>query len=205
MLSANPNVDSKKQYDEKDLLLQVALGDEPAFHHLFDQYKQKIYSFSYYLTRSEAMAEEITQEVFIKIWIHRERLQEINYFTSWLKTIVRNHAYNYLLRIANEKLNLQKAASGIEYEACVTETDVLGREYDKLLDQAISQLSPQQKKVYLLSRKEGLKHKTIADEMGITVNTVKNHMKAALNAIRSYLETHTELMVLVALTLFFRE
>ncbi len=196
---------SPLKYDEITVLTRVARGDEPAFHQLFDQYKQKVYSFAFYLTRSEAMAEEITQEIFIKVWIHRKILSEINYFTSWLKTIVRNQSYNYLRRIANEKIMLRGIASSAEFQASVTETDVLTREYGQLLEHAIAQLPSQQRKVYLLSRQEGLKHKVIAEKMGITVSTVKNHMKAALDSIRLYLEAHAEITVLIALAIFLGE
>ena len=196
---------SELQYNEKELLTRLAAGEEPAFRQLFGQYKQRIYSFAFFLTRSESLAEEITQEIFIKIWINREKFTEINYFASWLRTLVRNQAYTYLRRIAHEKLILHEISLGMAHDSLSTETDVTDREYGRLLHQAIEQLPPQQKKVYLLSRKDGLKHKAIAAEMDISVNTVKNHLKAALKSIRSFLDSHTDSLVLIAMALIFKE
>ena len=189
-------------HTEKELLTRLTNGDEPAFRRLFDLYHQRVYSFAFFLTHSEILAEEIVQEVFIKIWMNREKFTEINYFASWLRTVVRNQAYTYLRRIAHEKLILQELSHTSPHS---TETEVLDREYSLLLQQAIEQLPPQQKKVYLLSRKDGLKNDAISAEMGISVNTVKNHLKAALKSIRSFLDARTDALILVAMALFFKE
>lgn len=188
-------------YNENELLAKVALGEETAFRELFERYKHKIYSFALYLTHSDSIAEEVTQEIFIKIWNHRSQLQEINYFKSWLRVLIRNHTYTILHRIAQERIILKKISVQTDSHASVTEIDVLTREYNRLLDQAIARLPTQQKKVYVMSRKEGMKHDMIADEMGISLNTVKNHMKAALRSIRLYIEDHTDILVLTIFSL----
>jgi RNA polymerase sigma-70 factor (family 1) len=198
-------VPTEPSYNEKEILQQIAAGEEPAFAQLYDRYHQKLYSFAFFLTRSAELAEEITQEIFIKIWTHRHELSGINYFNSWLRTLVRNQAYDQLRRLAHERLIFKAIAYGPEPNAPVTETDVADREYNRLLERAIDQLSPQQKIVYRLSRQEGLAQEAIAQSMGLSLNTVKNHMKAALRSIRTYLDKHTDTLILLAIALFLSE
>jgi RNA polymerase sigma factor (sigma-70 family) len=91
-------------YDEREILARVARGDQYAFRLLFDRHRDKVYSFALFLTRFEPTAEEITQDVFTKAWTHREELPKLDYFLSWLRTVARNEAYNYLKRKARERL-----------------------------------------------------------------------------------------------------
>lgn len=158
-----------------------------------------------FLTRSELMSEEITQEIFIKIWTHRSELTEINYFNSWLKTVIRNFTYNYLRRIAHEKIILANIQISSETQSSITENTVTFREYEQLLQKAIDQLPEQQKKAYLLSRKNGLKYEAIATEMNLSPNTVKKHIRLAIHSIQHFLDSHTDIMILVALALFFKD
>jgi RNA polymerase sigma-70 factor (family 1) len=180
----------------------VAGGSEPAFRELYDAYHQRIYSFALFITHTDILAEEITQEIFIKVWTHRQGLSGINNFNAWLKTLVRNHSYTYLNRLARERLVLTETKRRREGETYSTEADIQDNEYSRLLKEAVSQLPEQQKKVYLLSRQDGLKHEEIAGQLGISVNTVKNHMKAALKGITAFLHGRTDALILLALALF---
>lgn len=190
--------------ENEQLILQgVAAGDEHAFRQLFELYRQKVYSFALHLTRSDVMAEEIAQEIFLKIWIHRRQLSDIVYFNAWLKTLVRNLSFTWLRRLALEASLLRDLQVRTAEENLDTENTLRIREYRRLLEKAISELSPRQREVYLLSRQQGLSHAAIADQLGLSVNTVKNHMKEALNNLRRFLESHS-LALAPAILLWFR-
>jgi RNA polymerase sigma-70 factor (ECF subfamily) len=190
-------------YNEKELLLQISKGSEPAFRQLYNAHHQHIYSFALFLTRSDILAEDITQEIFIKIWTLRNQLAGVGNFNAWIRTVVRNHTYTYVTRLAREQLILKEIAGNSEEGVNQTETDVLDHEYSRLLQQAIEQLAPQQKKVYLLSRQQGLKQEAIAAEMDLSVQTVKNHMKAALRNIKNFISSRTDVLIAIGLALFF--
>ena len=190
-------------YHEYELLQQVAQGYEPAFRQLYDAHHQRIYSFALFITHSDILAEEVTQEIFIKVWTHRAELSGIRNFSAWLKTLVRNQAYTYLGRLAKERLILQEIGQRSPHSSNDTETAVLDQEYNRLLQEAINQLPSQQQKVYLLSRHQGLKHEEIAQHLGLSVNTVKNHMKAALQHIKHFLNGRIDATIALALALFF--
>lgn len=191
-------------YTERELLLQVAEGSTIAFQHLFDLYRNKIYSLGMYLTRSEFLAEEIVQDVFMKVWENREQLAGIQYFNAWLRTVAKNTCCNYLRTMALEKLAMNQLAANTATETASSENEVIARQYEQIIDAAIQQLPAQQKKVYLLSRKAFKKQEEIAHELNISVYTVKEYMKLAQRSIRRYLENRTELVVLTAVVFYLK-
>ncbi|MEA5005391.1 MAG: RNA polymerase sigma-70 factor [Rikenellaceae bacterium] len=171
-------------YDDNKLLSLVANGNEAAFHQLYRLHHQRIYSFAFFLTSSDLLAEEVTQEIFIKIWNHRAELSEIKVFEAWVKTLVRNQCYTFLNRLAKERLIFQNINNqGIQVSSS-TEEKYISEEYITLLRQAVDHLSEQQKKVFLFSRIDGMRLDEIAIKMGLSINTVKSHIKAALKNIR---------------------
>ena len=184
---------------EKQLLIQASQGDEKAFRELYNMYRSKIYSIACKLTGVESAAEDIVQEVFIKLWMHRDKMSEINYFNSYLNTITRNHIFNTLRKIAHEDAFLRNLLSKSEKTDKDSFDTVVYNQLQKLVNSAVELLPPQQKKIYLLSRSEGLDHKEIAEKLHISKSTVKGHMVQALRFIKKYLTAHTDhaLMVLI--------
>lgn len=181
---------SPATFEMAELLKSIANSELDAFRCLYDHYLQKVYAYSYFLTRSSEQAEDLTQELFAKIWIKRTELKSIENFDAWLTTLVRNSAYNYLKRNAVEQKALRKIQVSQHLESLSVEDSLINKEYSKIYQEAINQLPPQQKKVFLLSRNEGLKQEEIASNLGISLNTVKNHMKAALFSIRTYMKSY---------------
>jgi len=184
-------------HNEKALLLRVAEGDEIAFRMLYDHYRKKIYALGLFLTKSEGPAQELVQDVFLKIWEKREQLREIHYFNAWLRTIARNTAINYLRARAMEKLGIDHLRMH-ESSSSFTENDVADREYALLLQAAVRQLPPQQQKVYMLHRQQGLCHEAIAEQLDISVLTSKKYMKLALRSIRIFLAGRMDAAVSLA-------
>lgn len=188
-------------YNEQELLRLIAAGNELAFRQLFDHYSPKILALAKFLTHSEFLAEEITQEVFLKIWVKKEQLAGIEYFNAYLKTIAKHIASNYLRRMATERLILRKIVPGTPSSDPTIDAVIL-KQYEEVLEKAIRQMPAQQRNVYMMSRLEGLKYEEIADRLCISHHTVKEHMKKALRFIRNYLDTHIDLMVSITLAIY---
>ena len=177
------------QYDEKELLLRVAAGDPGAFSTLFYRYHQELAAYVLRLTRSLCLTEEIVQETFLKVWINRAKLSEVENFRSWLFCICRNHTFNCLRDLARNTLQQQAWITQVLSQAHTNEEP--DREYYyTLIEEAVSQLSPQQQKIYLLCRRDGLRYEDIARDLRLSRNTVKRHMSLALHAIESYVREH---------------
>lgn len=189
--------------DERELLMQVASGDEHAFRQLFMMHHQQLGEHMLRITNSIELAEEVVQDVFLKIWFTRESLGRVDNFKAYLFVISKNHALNYLKKLAKERAvikQLEEAGTG-NLHAEITGTDM----YYNLLDEAIDQLPPQQQKVYLLSRHGRLKYAEIADQLELSRETVKKYLQIATLSITEYVHEHLEViaLLLIALKSFF--
>jgi RNA polymerase sigma-70 factor (ECF subfamily) len=187
------------------LLALVAKGDETAFHTLFTQYRHKVYHSALRLLQSASHAEDVLQEVFMKLWVGREKLPEINCFSAYLATITRNHIYNALRKLANEELLLEKLLSPHPADRPDAPIENLSlKELQDTLQKVIATLTPQQKKVFELSRMEGLKHEEIATRLNISRETVKKHISEALRIVRGQVLRHRQIPQLSLLLIFFQ-
>lgn len=171
--------------DELNLLRLVSEGDEQAFRKIFDFYSGRLYTYVYRISGNEEVAEEIVMDGFMKIWVNRTELLQINRFDSYLYTLVRNQAFNSLKRLAHEQSIIKEMSfTNTEYQE-FTEQTVIHKDYQDLLNQTVNQLPPQQRQVYMLSKEQGLKYNEIADQLNLSPNTVKAHLKKAVSNVRT--------------------
>ena len=180
----------------KILLLKVAEGDEIAFGQLFKIYYNQLGKFIMRITESKPLTQEIVQDVFLKIWINRGSLAELESFKAYLLVVARNHAFNCLKQIAREKSRQKEWVNTVSHHASNNVEETATIDTDNLIDEAVELLPPQQKKVYTLSRRYGMKQAEIAGELKISPETVKKHMTLALRFLRIYLHTHIALFIL---------
>ena len=182
---------------DKALILQISKGDEYAFRMLFDQYRDKIFSIAWKITRVRSAGEDVVQEVFIKLWMNKEKLAEVENLNAYVNKITRNHILNNLRKVAYEQTFLEDLIKEQSVNTEKVSDPVLYNELQNLVHRAIQQLSPQQKKVFQLSRTEGLKHAEIAAQLNISQSTVKDHMVEALRSIKIFLNAHESLIGLL--------
>lgn len=174
--------------NEKDLFIHAAGGDQAAFTNIFDHYSPRIFAFVLKNTKSQAAAEDITQEVFLKLWISREKFPDIKSYSSYIFTMAFNYTVNYIKRNVWEADKLRIIENnGINYSN-ITEEIIDFNEINLLVQQAVQQLSPQKKIIYKLNREQGLTLEQIAKQMNLSRNTVRNHLAEAINFIRTYIK-----------------
>jgi RNA polymerase sigma-70 factor (family 1) len=179
------------QHIENELLLQVSAGDEQAFSKLFHQHHQHLAAYVYKLTNSRELAEEVVQDVFIRVWDCRLTLKEVKNFRAWLYVISKNYTLNCLRRIVKEKLmqkewvNQQSTLAATEISLANFDSEREALEYNEALV-AISQLPPQQQKVYILRRLKNMKYREIAQQLSVSRETVKSYLKLANSSIAKF-------------------
>ncbi|RYY30508.1 MAG: sigma-70 family RNA polymerase sigma factor [Sphingobacteriaceae bacterium] len=183
---------------EKELLLEVAAGNEFAFRKLFNLHHQKLGTYIYRITENQELAEEVVQDVFLKIWLNRKALEKVQNFNAYLFTVSKNHALNCLRQQSKEWLQ-QKTWFTEQENLIENETG----NYYKLLDKAIDRLPKQQQKIYLLSRHERLRYSEIAAKLNLSKETVKKYLKIANQSITSYLIAQHLLPVLLLVAINF--
>lgn len=170
---------------EQELLREVSAGNQDAFRYLFNTYRKKLYTYIIKISESKEVAEDMVNDVFLKIWENREKLAQIDNLNAYIYRMAHNRAYTALRRMAKETLLI----AALQQEKQITdifevENRVIQREVKELIQSAVNKLTPQQKLVFLLSREEGLKHDEIAKKLNISGSTVKNHLVAALRFLR---------------------
>ena len=173
--------------NENDLLARVAEGDERAFGIVFHHYRSKIYSYAFHLSGDTAQADELVQEVFLKVWLNRDKLPHVLRFENYLFTIARNQVFDMLKTIARESEFRRQIAGFLDAGANPVEDQLLNRENELRLRQALDQLPPRQRLIFTLSRSQGMKHEEIADHLNISRHTVKTHLVQALKTLRTLL------------------
>lgn len=157
------------------------------FKCLFDKYKNRVYGYALAISHSAYTAEEITQEIFLKLWLCRDMLDRVENLEAYLFTIARHKTLNHLRKAAHDARLMKELQSFMHPSINNVEEYGLTVEYDHIVREAVSLLSPQRRQVYQLSRLQGLNHEEIALHLQLSRNTVKNHLVAALQFIRSYL------------------
>lgn len=192
-------MESTSTYIDRELILMASAGDTDAFREVFDKYHNKIYSIAWKITGAKTVAEDVVQDVFIKLWVHREKLAVVENFNAYLNAIVRNHIFNSLRKIANEQTLLRNLCAQIPESNKGVFDSVCCHELEELVHKAVCELTPQQKRIYNFSRLDGLKHQEIAEKMGISRSTVKGHITAALSHIKAVILSNNELVILLIL------
>ena len=173
--------------NEKELLLRVANGDQRAYRILFDRYWDLMYANALHFTKSPEWAKDLAQEIFMKIWMMRDKLPAVQRFEAYLFTVARNMIFDELRKLHRSPQH----DDFFEAYFAETEHDTVQKaelkELEKDLHTAIDQLPLQMQTAFKLSRFEGLTHEQIARQMNISRVTSQNYIARALLNIRKYL------------------
>lgn len=166
---------------------------ETLYHAMFDP----LYRLSFSIVKSNESAEEIVSDVFIKLWMMRARLSEIENLKVYLFTIAKNFSINFVYR--NYK-NISSSIDGIDVEPVVNlgnpEEIYISAETINKIKQAIRQLPPQCRVIFQLVKEEGMTYKEVAEIMDISVLTVRNQLVIAIKKIMAFLPTSIKSSVL---------
>jgi RNA polymerase sigma-70 factor (ECF subfamily) len=173
-----------------DLIARIRMGDEHAFDQLFRRYHRSLCLYSMRIVKSMERAEEIVQDVFLRVWLHRERLQDVQSLAGYLLTAVRNHSLNAATRDPwSERWRGATLTELQEHhaESASADEDVAAAELARAVDEAVAQLPPRCREVFLLRTRDRMSHAEIARTMGITPKTVENQIGHALKHLRKAL------------------
>lgn len=178
--------------DEAVLLGKLQGGDAEAFITLYNQYSPSLYTYILHFINTPALAEDVLQDVFIKIWEIRERIKPELSFSGYLYRITRNHVFKLLKKItADESLRL-RVMQDLYQQTTDADTLLQWKQYETLLHTAIDRLPPQRQKVFRLCREELKSYEEVARELGISRNTVKEHMMLAMKSIRFFVYSNAD-------------
>lgn len=173
--------------EERSFILRLIEGDEDAFCELYATYKNRLIYFAMRFLKSREYAEDVFQDAFTVVWQSRRFINPDASFSSYLYTIMRNRILNQLRNAANEeKLKESILSQALDYTED-TKREVMLNDLKSLISHALQQLTPRQREIFEMSREAQLSHKEIADKLGISINTVQEHISTSLKLIRTYL------------------
>lgn len=191
------------QVEEEKILVAQLLKDDPkAFDQLYQLYSQKLYRFSFSMLKNAEDSKEVVQEVFFRVWNKRKEINTAKSFKSFLFTI----SYNIIVDQLRTKLKDQEYRNFLKKyfelntasQSNLTDFETISKQ----VELAISELPEKRKNIYTLSRKNGLSHKEISEQLGITVKTVENQISLALKHIKLKLGKEV-LLSLLYINLFY--
>lgn len=188
--------------DLDELIGRLKHHDKEAFNLLFYMYAEKIFKFSLTFFNAEAEAEEIVQEVFLKIWLKRKTISNPSTFNAYIYTIAKNLIFNNLKKNIYKKKYESYLYSNHQAHQNDTENEVLYEETKQRIEKALDQLPKKRREVFLLSRQEGFKNKEIAEKLNISIKTVESHMSLSLKYLREVLRIHGNKINILAFLIF---
>lgn len=181
--------------NDRKLVKGLRKGKEKAMHQLFSKYHSALYYHALDFVKDPQQAEDIVQEVFIKVWEKRAQLKPDLSFKAYLYCITKNLVINQLRRSGREI----KAKAEISYQSMSfhnqAEDHVIYNDYETIAYQAMEKLPPKRKMVYAMHRLEGRKYDEIAAHMNISKNTVRDHVVKAEKSIKEYFACQADIII----------
>ena len=193
---------------EKELFDSIKEGNEKSFELLFKNWYSKLCAFAFTYTRQKEVAEDIVKDLFLRMWVNREKLEIRTSLSGYLFQSVRNLCINYLEREKNHSKTMSLEELnwlGLKMKEPFSEDYIPGELFAKELDDKISseieKLPDACREIFKLSRLEGLPHKTIAAKLNISEKTVKVQIYRALKKLKAVIHPDT----IILFSLFFKK
>jgi len=180
----------KEKSISESFIRQLNNGDEQAFRIIYNKMYAKVYRFAYALTKRRDQSEEVVQETFLRLWLHRADVDATRSLDAFLFTIARRLVIDMMRNATSTAALRDSLWSTMQKENHATEETILENNLAALVDEAVAQLPAQQQLIFKLSRDQGLTHEEIAIKLGISKNTVKNHLVSALKTLKVKLARH---------------
>jgi len=173
--------------DDRQLVSRLKVGDKKAFEEIFRKYREKIYYFAIRYYNSAEDAENVVQDVFIKLWDEREGLREELSLNNYIYTIAKNHLFNIQRKKINEKAYHSYIVDHL-VQVSNLENELIYADLKAGIDKVIDELPAQRKKVFIMSNFDGISNKELASLLNLSVRTIEVHKSLALQTIRKALK-----------------
>ncbi len=192
----------KKNQETQLLIRQLNQGNERSFDTLYKHFAPRMFSFALSLSKNRAEAEDVVQEVFLKVWNKKGEISLSGSFESYLFTICKNTILNNIRKTAYHTAFLEYKRA---YPASIPDLDeeLNGKELEELYHKAVNALSPRKKEIFVLSQKQALSYAEIAQRLGISIKTVRNQMNAASKDIK-HIIGHLGITITLIISFFFK-
>lgn len=173
---------------ESTILKQLSNGSQQAFRRLYDLHGAPIYQLAFHILKDEKRAEEIVQDTFLQLWDNRSKLLIEKNVKAYLYVICRNASFNKLKQYKREQQLFTPFLDEHRDSEIFQQDDSAVQELTEVIEQILSKLPDRQQLIFRMCRLEGLSHKEIAEQLAISIQTVKNQMVTAQRFISNELQ-----------------
>jgi len=187
----------------KNLSSKIRRGDTSSFELIYRRHHQQLFYLAQRYLKDQGLAEDAVQDVFVKLWAKRKQLDPGRPVKGYLFTMLKNHVLNMIRDRKREVLSAYTETIDTEVERCQTEDAVIYDQYKHIMQQGLQRLSARKKQVFELKTFKGLSNAQVAEELLISVNTVKTHFYHGSRFLRNYLEKHANISSIFLLISFF--
>lgn len=181
---------------ELEQLSRLRDGDKDAFVYFYNAFKLPIYRKLLKMVHVDVLAEELTQDVFVRIWDKRSLINPEQPFKAYLYRIAQHILYDFYRKMARDERLQSEIRNIVVNEHNSTEETLLLKETQNILNQALASLSEQQRQIYTLCKMDGKSYQEVAGLLGISTNTVSTHMTRASKKIQEFILKHQHLILL---------
>jgi RNA polymerase sigma-70 factor (family 1) len=180
-----------KTIDLQDILDRLAGDDQGALKELYEHYSSSLLQLAYAIVRSKEMAEEVVEDVFIKVWQKRSAVRSLENFPFYLYTMTKNGSRSYLRKFGHKRLIDLDDVSLPFYRISITPEDLMiSGEALQRINIAINELPTKCRLIFKLVKEDGLKYREVADLLQVNLKTVENQIGIALKKIHSAIKIH---------------
>lgn len=180
-----------QKINDKDLAQKIKTGDKNAYQKLFEKYAPRIYHFAFSYLKNKPDAEELVQNVFLKIWEKRNLLDTSQNIKAFVFKVAVNTIYDFIRKKNMEYAFEDYARLNYSPGEDFTWHSVIFEEMQQNLRQLVSQLPEQQQKIFQLSKLDGLSNDEIARQLNLSKRTVENHLYRALAFLKKHFTSET--------------
>ncbi|WP_142683826.1 RNA polymerase sigma-70 factor [Chitinophaga polysaccharea] len=179
------------------LCKKIIEQDEDAFRVLYEKYRDHIYGYTMKLCGLPEVASDAVQEVFMKIWVKKDTLKPELSIKSYLYTTTRNYVFDYLRKAVHDQKFREYFLQMYTEDTGLMDDILYTRQLEVIKMNAIARLPAQRQLIFRMSKVQGCSNQEIADQLGISVNTVRDQLVKASRFVRHYLCQHADISIIV--------
>jgi len=186
------------------LLQRFILGDDSAFAELYNSCWEKLFLYAVRILGDDNDAEDVVQDAFVSFWKYRKCAENIEHIDHYLLAIVRNNAVKVIRRNIETRNYLSSIKSFFDELASASDEAFMAKGLEQFFDAEIEKLPNKMREIFILSRKEQLSHKQIAERLGISNETVKKQIYNSLKTLRAKLnkDQYSALFLLLIIKIY---
>lgn len=170
--------------NESELIRKLRLGDDAAFEILFHRYKKRVKGFVHKMLPSQICSDNVVQDVFVKIWLNRGKIDSTKCFSTFIFTVAKNIVLDELKAAVNNKIVFTETGKLKEGAILYETSEQTDEELESVLTKLVQKMPERRRQIFSLSRFEGFSYKQIAQKLNISENTVDTQIRKSLQFLR---------------------